>query len=179
MKCMDLVIFGTFFPIKTTFTQVTKCYAARRKEQNGGQKVGLRFDSRLWASETTEEVSKQAADIQCKIIQFFLLDITSSHLTIIKVTHPWACSSMMWETLFHPNPTNRLSYLLTFLCTTTYGSKSSSHCTYSQNGIMQLHKYNTNDLHLQKPKTIFIFIYTGHMKFYCKLLLFSSESKLL
>ena len=38
-----------------------------------------------------------------------------------------AASSMICETLLKPNPTNRLSYLITSRFTTMYGSKSGAH----------------------------------------------------
>lgn len=63
--------------------------------------------------------------------------------TSMEFTSPWqmiimanpsstltcASNSMMWATLFQPNPTNLRSYSGQSCLTTTYGSKSASHST--------------------------------------------------
>lgn len=44
-------------------------------------------------------------------------------------SNPWASSSIIWDTLFQPKPTNRVSYSGISFRTTMYGSKSGSHWT--------------------------------------------------
>jgi hypothetical protein len=59
----------------------------------------------------------------------------------------------MWETLFHPNPTKRVSYSGISFRTTIYGSKSGSHCTYKINDNryrINNSNNNTNDTVVKK-----------------------------
>ena len=70
-----------------------------------------------------------------RMYHYYYYSTVNSRLTLIysstsKSTHPCASTSMIWDTLFQPNPTKRTSYRGQSFLMTMYGSKSGSHCTF-------------------------------------------------